>query len=183
MKLKQLVLTGLFAAFTAVCAIVTIPLPVTLVPINLAVLAVFLTGALLPKGTALGAQAVYLLLGVIGVPVFAGFAAGPGTLFGPTGGYLVAYPIMAFLIALVKEKTSGRFRRIFTIAAMVAALAICYLLGTGWYSVVTGRTFAESFALAVLPFLLPDAVKLAAAYLVALALERPLSRIAAARGA
>ena len=124
MKLKQLVLTGLFAAFTAVCAIITIPLPVTLVTINLALLAVFLTGALLPKGAALGAQAVYLLLGLVGVPVFAGFAAGPGILMGPTGGYLIAYPVMAFLIALVKEKSKGRFCCIFTIAAMVAALDV-----------------------------------------------------------
>lgn len=181
MKLKQLVLTGLFAAFTAVCAIITIPLPVTLVPINLALLAVFLTGALLPKGAALGAQAVYLLLGLVGVPVFAGFAAGPGTLMGPTGGYLIAYPVMAFLIALVKEKSKGHFSRIFTIAAMVAALVICYLLGTSWYAVVTGRTFAESLALAVLPFILPDTVKLAVAYLASVALEKPLARIAAVK--
>lgn len=181
MKIKRLVLTGLFAAFTAVCSIITIPLPVTMVPINLAVLAVFLTGALLPKGAALGAQAVYLLLGLVGVPVFAGFAAGPGSLLGPTGGYLIAYPVMAFLIALVKEKSKGRHCRVLTILAMVAALAVCYLLGTSWYSVVTGRTFVESFALTVFPFIVPDTAKLAVAYLASVALEKPLARASAAR--
>ncbi len=179
MKIKQLVLTGVFAALTAVCAMITVPLP-GMVPFNLALFAVFLTGVLLSKGAALTAQLVYLLLGLVGAPVFAGFASGPGVLFGPTGGYLTTYPIMAFLIALVKEKAAGRFCRVFTITAMAFSLFVCYSLGSLWYAAVTGRTLLESLVFTVQPFVIPDIAKIATAYGVAVLLEKPLARISAA---
>ena len=105
MTTRELTLAALFVAVTAVLSQIVIPMP--LVPFNLAVLAVFLCGSLLPKGAALLSQLCYLLLGAIGVPVYAQFSAGPSVLFGVTGGYLVAYPVMAWLVALLIEKWAG----------------------------------------------------------------------------
>ncbi len=178
-KIKQMVLAGMFAALTAVCAVVTVPLPITMVPVTLSVLAVGLTGGLLNKGAAVLAQLVYLLLGLVGLPVFSGFGSGPGVLFGPTGGYLIAYPVMAFVIAFAREKAAKRARRVAVPAAMLAAMAILYLLGTVWFAAVTGRSIMESFALAVVPFIVPDLCKMAVAYAVSVMLEKPLGRLSA----
>ncbi|PWM02202.1 MAG: biotin transporter BioY, partial [Clostridiales bacterium] len=95
---RSLMLCALFAALMGVCSQLSIPLP--MVPINLALFAALLGGALL--GPKLGAAAigVYVLVGLLGVPVFASFGAGPGTLFGKTGGYIIGYVLAAFLTGL-----------------------------------------------------------------------------------
>ena len=83
---RNLVLTALMAALTAICSQIQIPLP--MIPINLALFAVHLSGALLGWKYGALSMVVYALLGVIGVPVFAGFGSGPAVLFGKTGGYM-----------------------------------------------------------------------------------------------
>src|SRR5215216_5325541 len=91
---------ALMAAVTAVAAQITIPLPFSPVPFTLQVLAVILSGLLLgPRHGAL-AQAIYILVGAVGAPVFAGFSGGLGVILGPTGGYIVSYPIAAALAGL-----------------------------------------------------------------------------------
>ena len=102
-RVADLVFTALFAALTAVCAVIAVPMPMTTVPVSLLVLGVFLTGALLEKKLAFLAELIYLLVGAAGLPVFSGFSSGIGVLFGPTGGYLLASPLMAFLIAWIIE--------------------------------------------------------------------------------
>ena len=96
---KAMTLCALFAALTAVCAQISIPLPGG-VPLSLSVAAVYLTGLLLAPGWAAASQVVYLLLGAFGMPVYAGFSSGMGVLFGPTGGYLFVYPLMALAVSL-----------------------------------------------------------------------------------
>ena len=98
-KTRLLAIGGLFAALLAVFSQISIPLPFSPVPLSLGVLAVFLIGGLLPPRLVLGSVLAYLAMGVVGIPVFAGFLAGPGRLLGPTGGYLVAYPLMALLVS------------------------------------------------------------------------------------
>ena len=90
---RDLTLAALFVAVTAVLSQIVIPMP--LVPFNLGVLAIFLCGGMLRKGIAFLSILCYLLLGAVGVPVFAQFSGGPAILFGMTGGYLMAYPVMA----------------------------------------------------------------------------------------
>ena len=106
--------------------------------LTLGVLPFSLAGALLPP--TLGG-AVLLRLSACwalpGYPVFAGFAAGPGVLFGITGGYLLAYPVMAWLLAIVCEKTRSRVARMS--GAGGAGQPLCYLLGTGWFMAATGN--------------------------------------------
>lgn len=100
----NLVMAALFAALTAVCSQIQIPLP--MVPINLALFAVHLAGALL--GAKWGALSItaYALLGVVGAPVFAGFSSGPAVLFGKTGGYILGYILCALLVGLLSDRKS-----------------------------------------------------------------------------
>lgn len=155
---RSLLLCALFAALMAVCSQLSIPLP--MVPINLALLAALLGGALL--GPKLGAAAigVYVLVGLMGVPVFASFGAGPGTLFGKTGGYIIGYVLAAFLTGLLAGKGKGYWR---TCLAMVVGTLACYLFGTAWFMQVTGIELWLSLTYCVLPFLPGDGLKILAA--------------------
>lgn len=165
---RELTLAALFVAVTAVLSQIVVPMP--LVPFNLAVLAVFLCGALLRKGAAFFSQLCYLLLGAIGVPVFAQFSGGPSVLFGVTGGYLMAYPVMAWLVALLIEKGGkGSFWK--RVGAMAAALIPCYLFGTAWFAVYLHKSFAQAAMAACLPFIPFDLTKALVASYVSLRVQ------------
>ena len=156
---RELARCGLFTAAMAVLSQIVVPLPG--VPFNLGVLGVFLCGGLLRPGAALFTLLAYLLLGAAGAPVFAGFQGGPAALFGPTGGFLLAYPLMALFIALLLRAPgrSGRPGRRACFLAMAASLLPCYLLGAAWFALYTGRTLAAAAAAACLPFLPFDLLK------------------------
>lgn len=160
---RELTLSALFVAVVAVLSQVVIPMP--LVPFNLALLGVFLCGALLRKGAAFLSLLCYLLLGAMGVPVFAQFTAGPSVLLGVTGGYLMAYPVMAGMVAwLIQTWAGDSYRK--RVAAMAASLVPCYLFGTAWFAVYLHRSFASAAMAACVPFIPFDLCKaLAAAYI------------------
>ena len=160
MKTKELVLAAFCTALTAAAAQISVPLPFTPVPFAMSVFAVYLAGALLPAREALLSQAAYLLLGAAGLPVFAGFRAGVGVLAGPTGGFLAMYPVMAALVALVL-KAAGRKTVPVLAAGMLCALAVCYLGGSLWFCVSAKVNWPKALALAVVPFLPLDLVKVA----------------------
>ena len=165
-RTKNLVRTAVFAALTAILA--QIVLPVGPVPFNLAVLGAYLAGCLLDPLWAFASQLVYLLLGLFGLPVFAGFSGGPAVLAGPTGGYIVGYLLIALLTSLAFRR-SGRMRVV--LPCMAAGLALCYLLGTGWFLFVTGSGLIESLFLCVIPFIIPDLCKGALALAIARSLR------------
>lgn len=181
-RVVDLVFTALFTALTAVCAVISVPMPMTTVPVSLLVLGVFLTGALLEKKLAFLAEVVYLLIGAIGIPVFAGFSSGVGRLFGPTGGYLIASPLMAFLIAWIIEPFRKKKKPLYLamlVVGMAAALVVCYLFGTAWFSIYSKCSFVEGLGFCVIPFLVPDVIKLVAAAAVAAAVDAVLQKIRA----
>jgi biotin transport system substrate-specific component len=163
---------ALMAAVTAVAAQIAIPLPFSLVPFTLQVLAVVLSGLLLgPRYGAL-AQAVYLLVGAVGVPVFAQFEGGPGVILGPKGGYLISYPIAAALAGLAAGAVARGPRRLALWMGFFwgcAGLAVIYALGATWLAVVAGLTLTEAFVTGVLPFVVFDLMKVGLATLVAVA--------------
>lgn len=169
---RRLALGAMFCALTAVAAQLIIPLQ--LVPFTFAMVAVYLTGALLDRRTAFLAQAAYLLLGAAGAPVFSGFSGGVGKLCGPTGGYLVTYPLMAFAIAFLAEKWGRGFIRY--ALSMGVALLICYLGGTVWLAVSTRSSIQEAFALGVAPFVPFDLLKILLSAGFSSALQKALSR-------
>ena len=146
---------SLFIAAAAQFAIHIGPIPITG-----QTFAVLLTGALL--GSRLGAAAViaYLIEGAIGLPFFAGGAAGLARFFGPTGGYLVAFPAAAFITgAFAEHGWDKNYPQ--AVAAMAIGSALIFLGGFGWYSVLTNTPPVAAFQITVLPYLPGDVIKIA----------------------
>jgi biotin transport system substrate-specific component len=170
----NLVYCALFAALTAVTSQISIPIQP--VPINLATLSVFIAGAVLGAKYGAASQAVYVLLGAVGLPVFAGFSGGAHVVVGPTGGYLIGYIAAAWLVGLLCEQF-GRSVPVLVIA-IVAGAALCYLLGTAWFMSVTKTGILQSLMLCVVPFLIGDAAKIAAAAAIVPQLSRIFQKTA-----
>lgn len=166
MKTGRMILCALFAALTAVCAQVMIP--VGAVPMNLALLPVLVCAALLPRRYAAGAMLVYLLMGMVGLPVFAGMSGGMGRLFGMSGGYLLGYVLCAWLAAWLMEK------RVSPWLAMGAGVAACYGVGTLWLMLLWHLDVQSAVGIGVLPFVIGDAAKILVADLLARRLENAL---------
>ena len=167
--LRPLVYASLFAALTAVGAYLFVPIgPVPIVLQNMFVL---LAGLLLGSRWGLASVAVYLLAGLCGLPVFAGGTGGIGRLMGPTGGFLMGYLPAVFLTGAVAERRPGRMRR--DVLAMILGSLVLYACGVPWLKFVTGMPFSKALAAGMLPFLAGDALKIAAAALIARA-ARPL---------
>ncbi|MBS3126139.1 biotin transporter BioY [Candidatus Woesearchaeota archaeon] len=163
---KKWVFAALFAALTAAVAPFKIPLGFTPVPITLQTLVVLLAGAVLGSTYGALAMILYVLVGALGLPVFAGGGSGVGALLGPTGGYLFSYFIAAFVIGRMVEKKKNPTYLHYIIAMAVGTIVI-YVLGAGQGMLVTGLPFPAILVGWVLPFLIGDAVKLLVAALIA----------------
>ena len=158
MKIKPMLLCGLFAALMAICAWIYIPFGA--VGLTMQTFAVALSLCLLGGKWGTVSILVYLLLGTVGVPVFSGFRGGIGVLLGASGGYLFGF--LAFglaywlLTALLRKKRWARM------AGLVAGLLLCYGVGTAWYMGVyaPGTAFAPVLLHSVVPYLVPDVLKL-----------------------
>jgi biotin transport system substrate-specific component len=178
-QLKRMVYAALMAALTAAGAFIAIPIGP--VPIVLQNLFVMLAGLLLGGRWGLISIGVYLLAGAVGLPVFAGGTGGIGKFAGPTGGYLLGFAAAAYLIGILSER--GRGRVVVDVMAMVAGTAIVYTFGVSWLKVVTGMSLSKAVAVGMLPFLIGDALKIAAAIPIARALRPMIDGSAAAAGA
>lgn len=163
LRASGIVLAG--SVFAAVCAHVAVPLSFTPVPLTLQPFAVLLLGLLLTPRLAGATFAAYLMEGAAGLPVFAPNAAAPGSglahLFGPTGGYLFAYPLAAMLISSLWRRTGRGFASALLSAA--AGDAVILACGALWLAVLPHLPAGPTAALAVAPFLPGDALKIAAA--------------------
>ena len=158
-RVKPLILCSFFAALTGVCSIVSIPLPFSPVPVNLALLSVYLAGGLLgPKNGAIS-QFVYILLGAAGLPVFHNLTGGLSILAGPTGGFLAGYIAAAFLVGFFYFKKMDKG----LIIGLVGGLSACYALGILWFMLISGAGLKSALLLCIIPFLPGDALKIIAA--------------------
>ena len=148
-------------ALTAAAAQISFPIPGTAVPFTLQPMIVLLAGAALGSRLGAASQMGYLMLGIIGLPVFAAsplLPQGAARLFGPTGGYLMAYPLAAFVTGLLAER--GFDRRFSTaIAAMFAGVAVIYAGGLGWLTAVHVGSVSLAVAAGAAPFLIADVCK------------------------
>lgn len=163
-----MIYASMFGAGTAAGAYIIIPFP--LVPITLQTFFLNLAAALL--GGYLGAlsQIIYVLLGIIGLPVFAGGKAGMGVLFGPTGGYLIGFIAAAYVIGrLITVRENPGI--IWTILSMVVGLIVIYVLGVIQLSFVAEFSMKKAISVGVLPFLIGDALKIIVAALITLRLR------------
>jgi biotin transport system substrate-specific component len=155
----------LAAMLTAAAAQFTSTLPFTAVPFTLAPLAVMLTGAALGSRLGFLSQALYLAAGAAGLAVFAPsviLPPGAGRLVGPTGGYLMAYPVAAFVTGWLAERGWDR-RYLTSLASMLAGLAVIFAGGVSWLSLMPGQTIASAIAGGFLPYIAMDLVKAAIA--------------------
>lgn len=172
-KIKDIVFIGISAALIAVCSWISIPLPT--VPITLQTMGVCLIAGLfgLKRGTL--ATAVYIALGALGVPVFSGFTGGVGIILGQTGGYIIGFIFTALIVGHASDKFKGRLLPL--ILSMVIGILVCYAFGTAWFAVVYAKSNEPASLLTILgwcvfPFLLPDAVKIAVAAVLANRLKK-----------
>lgn len=161
MKTKKLVYCALFAAVIGIMSLISIP--VQPIPLNMGMLGVLLAGGMLGKKYGTLSVIVYILLGLVGVPVFAGFRGGLGVLAGPTGGYIVGYVIIAFITGAICEKTR---KMRYTVPFMALSVILCYGLGTVWYCHILQSDFVSAVTLCVLPFIPADIVKVILAAIV-----------------
>ena len=171
MKTKDMTMTAMMAALICLAGPMTIA--VGPVPLSLATFAVYLAGAILGPRRGTLAVALYLIIGIIGVPVFSGFSGGFQKLAGVTGGYLVGYLPCAFLTGLGMEKAADN-RRLMLPGMMVLGTALLYAVGTLWFMLQTGNGLLSALSLCVVPFLPGDAIKIAAAGLLASPVRRAL---------
>jgi biotin transport system substrate-specific component len=156
---------ALAVLLTAGAAQFTMPLPFTAVPFTFGPMAVLLTGAALGSRLGFTAQALYLAAGATGLSVFTPSATlPPGALrlLGPTGGYLIAYPVAAFVTGFLAERGWDR-RYVTSLAAMLVGLAIILFSGVIWLAAVYTRSLPAAVAQGFAPFILADLVKCAAA--------------------
>ena len=160
---KKICICGMFAALTAVFA--QIQIPMAPVPINLALFSVMLSGSILGWKYGAASQIVYVLLGMLGAPVFAGFSGGLGIVVGKTGGYIIGYIACSFIIGMMSEKIKISKKIILPISMVIGTL-VCYILGTAWFMIITNTGLWQSLLWCVFPFLIGDAIKIIAASLV-----------------
>ncbi len=165
--LRDMALAALGAALTAICSWISLPaLTPTGVPFTLQTFAVCLLAALYGWKLGLWTLLCYLLLGALGLPVFAGFQGGLGALLGVTGGYLAGFLLTALVTGLTAEKLGRRLPVL--LGGMALGLGLCYAFGTAWFVLVYARntgpiSIGAALAWCVLPYLLPDGLKLALA--------------------
>jgi len=171
-SLRRMVYAAMFGALTAIGSFLVIPLQP--LPITLQTLFTGLSGVLLGGYTGALSQIIYVLLGIIGLPVFAGGKAGIGTLFGPTGGYLIGFIAGAYIIGKIIE--ARREPGLAWIAlALVAGNLVIYTLGTIQLSIVTHFSLLKSLMVGVVPFLIGDLLKLLTAAWLALKLRKNIT--------
>lgn len=161
-KVTDIVYIGLSAAIIAVCSWISIPLTV---PITLQTMGVVLISGLFGAKRGTLSTLLYILIGAIGVPVFSGFKSGFGVLLGSTGGYIIGFIFTALIVGIVSDKTNKLWA---LILSMVVGILVCYAFGTAWFAVAYAKTnepasLATILGWCVIPFLIPDAVKIALA--------------------
>lgn len=170
MRMKDMLFAAMMAAITAVMGLFPgIPLPGG-VPIVLQNMGIMLAGSLLGKRGGGLAILLFVLLVAAGLPLLSGGRGGLGVIAGPSGGYILSWPLMAFLIGWLAERGSLSFRRLFL--ANLAGGLFNYVCGTAWLAVVANLTFTQALVAGVLPFIPGDLVKMAIAAFLALGIHR-----------
>ncbi len=158
--LRSMVYASLFGALTAIGAFIVIPMQP--VPFTLQTFFTGLSGALLGGRTGALSQVVYVILGCIGLPVFAGGKAGLGVLFGPTGGYLIGFIAGAFVIGKIVEARAEAGTLLWTAMAILAGDLLIYTIGTLQLAVIAHLSALKAILIGAVPFVLPELLKLLA---------------------
>ena len=168
-KTYEITMTALMAAVT--CILAPLSIPIGPVPISFTNLAIYLSLYLLgwKKGTI--SYLIYLLLGLVGLPVFSGFTGGPAKLAGPTGGYIIGFIAMAIIAGLVIDHFHQPWLQLI---GMIVGTIICYVLGTAWFCFEAKSTVSGALSICVFPFIPGDLIKMIIAMLIGPAIKKRL---------
>lgn len=173
-NVRKMVYIALCAALMAICSWISIP---ATVPFTLQTFGVCVTVGLLGTQAGFLSVLVYILLGAVGLPVFAGFSGGVGALFGTSGGYIIGFLFTALVVGVI-TRFFGRSVPVLAIA-MVLGIAVCYIFGTVWFMVVYAKTSGPvgimvALGWCVFPFIIPDLCKIALATVLVKRLEKQI---------
>lgn len=175
MTTSSMVSIALVTAVTCILAPLSIPIPLSPVPLTLTNLVLFISIYVLGWKKAIISLFIYLLLGLTGLPVFSGFSGGPGKFAGPTGGYLIGFIFMVIIAGVFIQRFPQK--RILHLTGMVLATAVTYLFGTMWLAVQMDLPFSAALSIGVLPYLAGDTIKIIIALIVGPTLKTRLNQI------
>lgn len=170
---KTITVIGVMTAIICIMGPLSLTLPVSPVPISLGTLAIYFIPYVLGMKRGTISCCVYLLIGLVGLPVFTGFSSGPAKLLGPTGGYLIGYIFMALICGFVIDRTNKMSVSFF---GMILATAVLYLFGTVWLAYQASMTFREALMAGVIPFIPGDLAKIVIAMIVGPQIKKRLKR-------
>lgn len=164
-------LISLMAAL--LCVIGPATIPVGIVPVSAIQVALYIVAYMLGMWKAFGSCLIYICIGLIGLPVFSGYSAGPAVLFGPTGGYLIGYLLLTLCSGFFIERfTQKRWH----LLGMLLGLFLCYVLGTIWLAATAELTLYQALVTGAAPFVIFDLIKIACALLLGPVLRRHLKK-------
>lgn len=169
-KTYNIILCGMMAAILCVLAPMSIP---TTIPITLGTFVIFIMTYILTYKYAFISCMIYILLGIIGLPVFSGYQGGIGKVIGPTGGYIAGYLFIALICGYINNRYHTN--KVLQIIGMTMSVVICYVLGTLWFSYQQGMGIYESFIICVVPFIIGDILKIVVALVVGNVLRKRLN--------
>lgn len=161
MNTKRIALIGLMTAVICVLGPISFPLPISPVPVSLGILGVLLAVYLLGMKWGTVSCAIYLLVGLVGLPVFTGFSGGPGKLLGPTGGYLIGYIFLTLIAGFFITKWPSKLPM--HLLGMVLGVAVCHLFGALWLGHLMKCSFLEALWMGSILYIPADLVKIAIA--------------------
>ena len=166
LSVRDMTYIAMFAVVMAICSWISIP---SVVPFTLQTFGVFLAVGVLGGKRGTLAVLIYILLGCVGLPVFAGFTGGIGILLGSTGGYIVGFLFTALTMWAMEQLPGNPI--LVSVASMVLGLAVCYAFGTVWFMLVYARTTGPvgvwtALGWCVIPYIIPDLAKVALALIV-----------------
>lgn len=167
---RQLLIVIGASLFVGLCARLSLPLPFTPVPLTMANFGVLAVGLTLGSRRGFAALCLYLLEGAAGLPVFSAGALGAIHFFGPTGGYLMSYPLVAFLAGFIAERGARTFLR--TAIASIIAESALFVLGVSWLAAMAHVSIGQAVQFGLYPFVFAEVIKVMSAAGVARKLQR-----------
>ena len=162
MKIRNLTRIAFFTAIIIICSYVMIPFAV---PFTLQTLGIFVSVLVLGKNKGFFAVLIYLLIGIVGVPVFSGMKGGIGVLFSPTGGYITGFLACSYITGLLFEKTNKPF------FSCISGLVVLYAIGTCWFYIANPVEIESIILTCIVPFVIPDIFKILVAVYISKALR------------
>ena len=175
-SLKMLVICGVFASILAVVCPVSIPIGP--IPVTLGTFMLALTAYILGNVYGCIATLVYILIGLTGIPVFSGFKGGMGVVAGVTGGFILGYPIYAFLTGLTvfSKRLSGSLKVIVMFLQGLLGLGVMYTIGVLQFTYITNSQVSYAVSLCVAPFVVKDIISIALAYPIGKVIRRAMKK-------